>query len=310
MAKISRQPLRLFGGAGNPNNFEQFGSTTAGSTLRTKDIPTIQLLDAWSNGWQDAVIESNKAPFLEDMNAIMYVFGYELAYVLQAGIPEWDPDTTYYVGSYVTYQARIFSSNQDDNIGNQPLDPPATNNFWAYRKFDDYAGVIKAFAGTVIPPNYLLCDGAAVSRTVYAELFDVIGTIYGIGDGTTTFNVPDLRGRVPIGLAASGTFQPLGVTGGSETHTHTQVAHTHDIPVLSLDHSILVTSPFTVTPNQYSQNGGRMGVSPTPSGSGSVQQWFDIKATTIVATTGSATPAINSASNVPPFAVINYIIKT
>lgn len=64
-------------------------------------------------------------------------------------------------------------------------------------------GSIKPFAGTTIPDGYLLCDGSAVSRTTYAALFAVIGTTYGTGDGSTTFNLPALSARVPVGAAST-----------------------------------------------------------------------------------------------------------
>ena len=92
------------------------------------------------------------------------------------------------------------------------------------------AGIIMPFAGTVAPENYLFCDGSAVSRTTYATLFDVIGTTFGAGDGSTTFNVPDLSGRVPLGVSTS---HALGTTGGSETVTLTEQelpAHVHEVP--------------------------------------------------------------------------------
>jgi microcystin-dependent protein len=74
---------------------------------------------------------------------------------------------------------------------------------------------------TATPPTgWLICDGSAVSRTTYADLFAVLGTAYGVGDGTTTFNLPDLRGRFPLGKAASGTGSTLGGTGGAIDHTH------------------------------------------------------------------------------------------
>jgi microcystin-dependent protein len=57
-------------------------------------------------------------------------------------------------------------------------------------------GTIVAFGGSAAPSGWLLCDGSAVSRTDFADLFTTIGTRWGIGDGTTTFNVPDLRGRL------------------------------------------------------------------------------------------------------------------
>lgn len=60
-------------------------------------------------------------------------------------------------------------------------------------------GVIMPTASEKIPKNWLLCDGSAVSRTEYPALFFAIGTIYGEGDGSTTFNLPDMRYRVPVG---------------------------------------------------------------------------------------------------------------
>lgn len=80
--------------------------------------------------------------------------------------------------------------------------------------------------------EWLICDGAAVSRTTYADLFAAIGTTYGAGNGSTTFNLPDLRGRFPLGKAASGTGSTLGATGGALDHTHTYTdvpAHSHGI---------------------------------------------------------------------------------
>ncbi len=92
-------------------------------------------------------------------------------------------------------------------------------------------GVINQFAGETAPNGYLLCQGQAVSRTTYANLFDVISTKYGSGDGSTTFNLPDLRGRVPVGLNTSDNdFKALGTTGGTKTValTLSQIpAHNH-----------------------------------------------------------------------------------
>jgi len=71
------------------------------------------------------------------------------------------------------------------------------------------------------PTGWLLCDGAEVSRTTYADLFALIGETYGSGDGSTTFNVPDMTGRVPCGFNAT-TFAPYDTIGnqiGSETST-------------------------------------------------------------------------------------------
>ena len=76
-------------------------------------------------------------------------------------------------------------------------------------------GSISLFAGAALPEGYLLCDGAALSRTVYAELFSAIGTTWGEGDGSTTFNLPDFSGKFIRGTggnaAALGTVQAEGL---------------------------------------------------------------------------------------------------
>jgi microcystin-dependent protein len=90
------------------------------------------------------------------------------------------------------------------------------------------------------PKEWLLCDGSAVSRTTYRRLFGVIGTSFGAGDGSTTFNLPDLRGRLPLGLDNMGGTSAnrvtatqadnLGQASGAESHTLTaseMPSHTH-----------------------------------------------------------------------------------
>ena len=105
------------------------------------------------------------------------------------------------------------------------------------------AGIVMPFAGTTAPQGYLLCDGSAVSRSTYSNLFTAIGTTYGAGDGSTTFNVPDLSGRVVIGV--SGTHA-LGSTGGTETVTLIESelpAHVHEVPQHGHGNTIAVTTP-------------------------------------------------------------------
>lgn len=106
-------------------------------------------------------------------------------------------------------------------------------------------GSIMPYAGTSSPDGWLLCAGQAVSRTAYPLLYTIIGTTYGVGDGSTTFNVPDMRGRTPVGLdnmngSDAGVLtsaNTLGLTTGAEkvtltstempSHTHTQQSHNH-----------------------------------------------------------------------------------
>lgn len=145
------------------------------------------------------------------------------------------------------------------------------------------AGIVSAFAGSAAPTGYLMCDGAAVSRTTFADLFTIISTTYGAGDGSTTFNVPDLRGRTAFGKASSGTFQNLAATGGAETaslpnHVHT-MAHTHTL------------------------NGG------TDIGAGTADAFQTSTGQPSSANTGNPTtsPTLTVTN---PFLVLNYIIKT
>ena len=83
-------------------------------------------------------------------------------------------------------------------------------------------GTVIDHAGTVLPQGFLRCDGAVISRTTYADLFAAIGTTWGIGDGSTTFHLPDLRRRATIGMggtAVSGPSNGVGNTGGAEQTT-------------------------------------------------------------------------------------------
>jgi hypothetical protein len=80
-------------------------------------------------------------------------------------------------------------------------------------------GLMLPYGGTTAPSGFLLCDGTAVSRTTYAALFAIIGTASGAGDGSTTFNLPDMRGRFPMGKKAAGTGSTLLGTGDLATAT-------------------------------------------------------------------------------------------
>lgn len=105
------------------------------------------------------------------------------------------------------------------------------------------AGIVMPFAGSVAPDGWLLCDGSAVSRTDYVDLFTAIGITYGNGDGSSTFNIPDLTGRVVIGVSGS---HALGSTGGEASHVLTESelpAHAHEVPSHGHDNDITATTP-------------------------------------------------------------------
>lgn len=95
-----------------------------------------------------------------------------------------------------------------------------------------YIGEIRVFAGSFAPVGWAFCNGAALPIAQFDGLFSLIGTIYG-GDGVTSFNVPDMRSRVPIGTGTvpGGPVYLLGQTGGTEHNTLTpnNIAHTHAV---------------------------------------------------------------------------------
>lgn len=186
-------------------------------------------------------------------------------------------------------------------------------------------GSMQAFAGSSAPTGWLLCNGTAVSRTTYSNLYSVIGTTYGVGDGSTTFGLPDMRGRVPMGagtgnqLNASGsgaitggtgmTARTAGAFGGEETH----LLSSAEIPA----HSHPVSDPghFHGAPGGDNFYTGVSSGGDLFNGGGS-QYRFNFGAS--FANTSSKVTGLTVSNNtggggrhavVPPFVVLNYVIK-
>lgn len=184
---------------------------------------------------------------------------------------------------------------------------------------EQQAGALIAFAGATPPSNYLLCYGQAVSRTVYAALFTAISTTWGPGDGSTTFNVPDLRGRVLVGKDNMGGSAAnrvtagisgvdgvtLGASGGDQAtqvhnhtltdpgHTHTDSGHTHTTNAVSFP---TVSGPLAAS-GSFSFN---MPTATIDTGFANIQS----------ATTGItvANYGAGGSQNVQPTAIVNWMI--
>lgn len=152
-------------------------------------------------------------------------------------------------------------------------------------------GILMPYAGSTAPAGWLICDGAAVSRVTYADLFAVISTTYGAGNGTTTFNLPNLKGRIPVGIDAAQTeFNLRGETGGSKTETLTVdqlPAHSH--PDIYVDSTKLGWGAYGVS------SGGTKGVPNATASSNTIK-------------TGD-TGANEAHNNLQPYMALHYIIR-
>lgn len=149
-------------------------------------------------------------------------------------------------------------------------------------------GEIRMYGGASAPTGWLLCDGQAISRTTYSDLYAVVGTKYGVGDGLTTFNIPNLKGRVPVGLDANITdFNDRGKSGGEKTHQLT----VSEMP----SHRHQKNNPTTSgSGSNYLAVAGQSGLSSSDDGA------------PFLTNTGGDT----AHENMPPYVIVNYIIKT
>ena len=178
------------------------------------------------------------------------------------------------------------------------------------------------YAGSTAPTGYLLCDGSAVNRTTYAALFAITSTTYGVGNGSTTFNLPDLRGRVPVGVdgaaARLDASDALGNSGGAQKHTLV----TGEMPVHQHDPGSFATSSdgahtHTFSGNQITTNtatGGSNAITTLVNNAGGNN---DATTTSNGAHTHSVTSGTsggagsgNPHNNMQPYQITQYIIKT
>lgn len=151
-------------------------------------------------------------------------------------------------------------------------------------------GTIIPYAGTTIPSNYMLCEGQALSRIEYDILFSAIGTTYGEGDGSTTFNLPNLKGRVITGIDSNDTdFDTLGETGGEKEHT------------LTVDEMPQHGHAQYAVANPHSGGTGIRGTFNNVSGSGLSKY----ETNTYTGERGNG----EAHNNLQPYIVLNYIIK-
>jgi microcystin-dependent protein len=181
-------------------------------------------------------------------------------------------------------------------------------------------GEIALWATSTAPTGWLIADGATVSRSTYSALFAVLGTTYGAGDGSTTFVLPNLKGKVPVGRDASDTaFDTIGETGGSKTSALTSgnlPAHSHSVTDGGHAHPESGRTTNASNPGYLQRIGG--------SGSNydvqatSTTRWDAVVNPATASTTtgisiptsgGNGTATGTAFSNLQPYIALNYIIR-
>ena len=183
--------------------------------------------------YQTPLSAGGKAPERTTFNTLFKEYGEHLYYLQRGGVYGYDATLDYGKGATVYYNGSIYTAIAE-NGPSTDAGAVAPDNASVWQKVminSDIkasliallpAGVIIPFAGTSVPSGYLLCNGARVSRTTYARLFAAVGTLYGAGDGSTTFALPDLRDRVLQGSSsthAAGSYIAAGlpnITGNTD----------------------------------------------------------------------------------------------
>lgn len=182
-------------------------STLPDDTSGTTGLASLQKLFQLIN--QTPLEAGGIAPSREDFNALFKFLGDPVFYMMNGGLWTYSTAMDYPVGALVKYNNAIYECVQANGPSSTLADPTDAAYWSQIPTMADLGEVsfqtsdIKIATSSTIQNGWLLCNGAAISRTTYANLFDKIGTTYGSGDGSTTFNIPDLRDRYIIGAGTN-----------------------------------------------------------------------------------------------------------
>lgn len=165
-------------------------------------------------------------------------------------------------------------------------------------------GVIEAFAGVNAPAGWLFCDGSAISRVQYPELFSALSTTYGSGDGSTTFNLPDMRGRMPVGKGTHSDVATLGNNEGASL-ANRRPKHQHTVYDAGHTHTNRMNNGLQIYRANVAAGSGEYGI--TSANTGSIVD--NSTNTTGVRVNPEGAASSTSPTDAPPYLVVNYIIK-
>lgn len=214
MGTLTRQTQKVFAGNANAGQIAIMGTMKTGIPQYDTSLANLQSAE-YQLGWADAIL-NDKAPYLEEMNGVQYGFSYQIAYLLQEGIPEYDANTAYSLNSIV----KVINGNE--LMFYHPIQLDANNeckghalsdtNWWVRLNISDFGRIgdpISRLTNTLpdgLAPqysSYIWLDGSARSRLTYSALFAIYGTTYGAGDGSTTFNLPNFTDKAIWGYNGS-----------------------------------------------------------------------------------------------------------
>lgn len=201
MAILTRQTQKVFASSANADQIAVFGSMKTGTPVYSSDLATLQS-NAYLQGWSDAIL-NDKAPYLEEMNAVQYGLSYQIAYLLQEGIPAYDANTNYSATSIVKVinnnELELYHSLSDDNLGNALTD----TNYWARVYFTNTSIIGQpqfTLDFSTLPDNCVWLEGSldgipgSSNTCYYPNLYALYGTNYNRGDEATGYyRLPDFR---------------------------------------------------------------------------------------------------------------------
>lgn len=189
-------------------------SPVAGSSYRNANMTTTEVEAGWP--FKTIVDSSNFNQTMFELSSIAKQFE-------QYGFLPWSNLTNYPIGGFALgSNGTLYQALQATGPATTAMDPTTDTNmtYWQAVQFGSHTGMVSPYAGSVAPTGWLICDGSAISRTTYSALFAVIGTTYGTGDGSTTFNLPNFVNKTFWGGTTSGTVKAAGlpnITGSLNT---------------------------------------------------------------------------------------------
>lgn len=269
----------------------------ATTTIPTPPVPGTAYRDTAltpaeaKEGWPfKEIVDSSK------FNQALYEYSTISQMIEKYGFLPWSANTDYVEGSYALgTDGTIYRAVQDTGPSSTAFNPvnDTTNTYWEtwLDSMDLMVGDIKSSVRTANHGSWILCNGQAISRTTYSKLFAIIGTNFGAGDGSTTFNVPDYRGKFLRGL-------------GGNSAGNMQTTQAEGLPNITGNFQAMQRSGYTTTGGAfYNANGGviHSGSSHTPTNATYGGFYFNANRSSAIYGANTHVTPINQA--------VNYFIR-